>query len=450
MAHSAQGVKGKRSVFGFSLVERESPLVERADGLTEAEAAASVYLLTRVAGWTFCLPGFPQTDMLRFLLFIAFLFGLVWQVAAQTQALTLEHRGLTREYRLRVPDGYDGQTPLPLLLAFHGGFGTSLQFELETRFSQLADTAGLFVVYPQAYGSTRSWNTGTCCGWAYNNGVNDIAFVDTLLDVLLSQYAIDANRIYSTGFSSGAMFTYALACNLPHRLAAVSPVGSSMIIGECEPGCVPVPLQHLHSLPDSSALYLGGLTSNPLLQNVLYPPVDSVLAAWRLKNGLFGNSEIVFTHPKATGRRWTGGYESAEMRLYLSTDGGHKWMGTEGDGILSGDTATKAFSATQLVWDFCRTKTKACAVEVWPGDANDDDAVSVADYFFAAGAYGRTGAARPVNGITWQGYLTGGRWATDSAFQGVPVNDRVLDANGDGTITLFDVAVTVLNRGLSH
>lgn len=88
--------------------------------------------------------------------------------------------------------------------------------------------------------------------------------------------------------------------------------------------------------------------------------------------------------------------------------------------------------------------------QVWPGDANNDGTVTVLDYFFTAGSYGKTGAARAEQGTLWQAYLATQLWATDSNFQGVIVNDMYVDANGDGVINLFDVAVTIVNRGLSR
>ncbi len=88
--------------------------------------------------------------------------------------------------------------------------------------------------------------------------------------------------------------------------------------------------------------------------------------------------------------------------------------------------------------------------EVWPGDANNDGTVTTLDYFFTAGSYGKTGPARTEQGTLWQAYLATQLWATDSNFQGVIVNDMYVDANGDGVVNLFDVAVTVVNRGLSR
>ncbi|MCS7084557.1 MAG: hypothetical protein NZ534_00575 [Bacteroidia bacterium] len=91
---------------------------------------------------------------------------------------------------------------------------------------------------------------------------------------------------------------------------------------------------------------------------------------------------------------------------------------------------------------------QACAFPaVWPGDANNDGAVTTADYFFTAGAYGIAGPPRPQQGVNWQAYRAGPGWLSQSSFQGQTINNLYLDANGDGVVNLLDVAVTVVNRG---
>ena len=138
---------------------------------------------------------------------ITLLITLFLSLTSLAQNFTIQVDSL-REYRLHLPSGYDDQVDYPLLFAFHGGFGFDWQFENETNFSHYADSLGFIVVYPQAFGSTRSWNTGVCCGYAYNNNINDFLFVEKMIDTISNNYSIDSDKIYSTGFSSGAMWLY--------------------------------------------------------------------------------------------------------------------------------------------------------------------------------------------------------------------------------------------------
>ncbi len=87
---------------------------------------------------------------------------------------------------------------------------------------------------------------------------------------------------------------------------------------------------------------------------------------------------------------------------------------------------------------------------VWPGDGDADGAVDVADFYLTAAAYGRTGPARSVAGTLWQAYAAPLPWNTLSHVNGRVVNDRYADANGDGIVNLFDVALTVAARGFTR
>jgi hypothetical protein len=65
--------------------------------------------------------------------------------------------------------------------------------------------------------------------------VDDVAFVDALLDTLSETYCLDLDRLYATGFSNGGMFAWQAATSLAHRFAAVAPGGGQPFIGFVNP-----------------------------------------------------------------------------------------------------------------------------------------------------------------------------------------------------------------------
>merc|ERR1712048_935361 len=82
--------------------------------------------------------------------------------------------------------------------------------------------------------------------------VDDIGFIDALLDELEATYCIDRSRIYVTGYSNGGMMTQRLGCELNHRLAAIAPQhGQSRLGYNCEPEYdVPMPIINIWGTND--------------------------------------------------------------------------------------------------------------------------------------------------------------------------------------------------------
>ncbi len=133
--------------------------------------------------------------------------------------------GQPRTYRVYMPGAYDGHTPVPVVLAFHGDLQTGRGLRKITRLDDLSDREGFLAVYPE--GINRSWNDGR--GSSRAGDVDDVAFVRAMLDSLERQYAINPRRVYATGFSRGASFSVRLACEVSDRIAAVAAVATRVV-----------------------------------------------------------------------------------------------------------------------------------------------------------------------------------------------------------------------------
>lgn len=128
---------------------------------------------------------------------------------------TLKVKGVSRTYRLIVPESIDLHRPVPLLFAFHGFLLDSAEFMARySRFAELAEKEKFIVVFPQ--GLERRWEI-----FLRNN--RDIAFFDELHQSLEKRYNIDRNRIYVTGMSNGAYFSNLLASQRSEVIAAIAP-----------------------------------------------------------------------------------------------------------------------------------------------------------------------------------------------------------------------------------
>tara|TARA_B100001287_G_scaffold173214_1_gene145894 strand:+ start:409 stop:1446 length:1038 start_codon:yes stop_codon:yes gene_type:complete len=139
--------------------------------------------------------------------------------------------GNNREYIIYVPQSYSTIISSPILFAFHGGDGYAIDFmNYEADLRSISDTAGFILVYPQAL---EDPNDGNSTNWLHKEPTNhkDIFFIETLIDTISSEYNIDLNKIYACGYSLGGMFSYELACQLNHKIAAIASVAGAAFYG---------------------------------------------------------------------------------------------------------------------------------------------------------------------------------------------------------------------------
>ena len=121
----------------------------------------------------------------------------------------LSFGGLDRSYVLYIPDGL--QNPAPLVVMLHGGFGSAAQAERAYGWDELADSAKFVVAYPD--GAGRAWNVEGCCGRPGRENIDDVGFINAVVDDIAANVNVDPHRRYATGISNGGMMAYALACN---------------------------------------------------------------------------------------------------------------------------------------------------------------------------------------------------------------------------------------------
>jgi polyhydroxybutyrate depolymerase len=163
---------------------------------------------------------------LRILLtLIPFLVTLHAAVAAEqptTMKWTVD--GVERQALVFPPAG-GAVGKVPVIFAFHGhggnvrGAARSMKFQ--TRWPKA------LVVYMQGLPTPSKRDPeGAEPGWqteAGQLGDRDLKFFDTALTALAEKYTVDENRIYATGFSNGAFFTYLLWAELGKTFAAFAP-----------------------------------------------------------------------------------------------------------------------------------------------------------------------------------------------------------------------------------
>lgn len=249
---------------------------------------------------------------------------------AGRREITITSGGLERTFVLDVPESALGDAPVPLVLVYHGVFSTGAEIEANTGFPDKAAADGFITAAGDGIG--KSWNAGVCCQPAQGENVDDVGFTRDMVAAIESEYCVDSERVYATGFSNGSAMVFRLACEAADLFAAFAPVGGSLALFPCEPS-QPRPIQITNMISDPVVNYrLGEFSFGELLKlNACSDARDSVVLA-----------------PTASCSVAPDCADGSTTQFCSVSDLGHRWPGgaTNPDG---------AFHATDAVWDFLST-----------------------------------------------------------------------------------------------
>ncbi len=256
---------------------------------------------------------------------------------------TLQHDGLERTYTVHIPPAYDGVARLPLVFNFHG-FGSNARDQaLYSGLPAKGDAEGFIVVSPNGTGERQSWNLAL----AITGGVDDISFVDALLDRLESELCIDSTRVYAVGMSNGAAFAQRVACAMPDRIAAVAAVTALSYPVTCGTN-QPIPVIAFHGTADPCVPFEGGTSQC----GAMYPvrSIEESARLWAEHNRC--NEEPSLANVSKHVRTIAYSECAAEVAvvLFVVEGGGHTWPGAIDVPRLG--PVTREINATDLIWEF--------------------------------------------------------------------------------------------------
>jgi polyhydroxybutyrate depolymerase len=149
-----------------------------------------------------------------------------------------------RTYRAQAPEGWDGQSPLPVLLHFHGWGRQGVNVIRNDRVAGAASSNGMLLLAPDGLGKSWSfWRSGED---------RDVAFSDAVLADAARRWPIDPAGIYISGFSYGAAMAARVACARGDRYAGYLLIAGTLwdqTDADCAPG--PLRLWQVHGLRDT-------------------------------------------------------------------------------------------------------------------------------------------------------------------------------------------------------
>lgn len=275
-----------------------------------------------------------------------------------------------RFFNVYIPSGL--AINAPALFALHGGGGNPDQMAESSLLNTQAAIGKFLVVYPEGSGVVKTFNAGVCCSPADKLKINDVKYIDQLIEQMKLDYVISADRIFVTGFSNGAIMSHRLACELSSKIAGVAAVsgGSGQYDAnmnsffDCNP-IKSIRILQIHASNDRNYPLNGGTGLGP--SGTYFYSVSATVNDWISRNHL--NANLVTTEKigaNTTCLIYSNALDAfgknSEVRYCLTNPvdlydansdivygGGHSWPGGVKSQNAESDIPSLDYSASQLI-----------------------------------------------------------------------------------------------------
>jgi polyhydroxybutyrate depolymerase len=282
-----------------------------------------------------------------------------WDGEAGTQG-SLEVGGETRSFYFHRPATPHSE-PLPLVIVYHGGFGSPQLIAGQTGFTEVADRSGSAVAYPAAI---DHWNDGRDSTARFGD---DTSFTSALIDHLVETQGVDRARVYVTGISNGGLMTLRLACERADEIAAFAAVAASFpdtYLSRCRPARS-VPILIIHGSDDRLIPEEGAtIPAGKIRLAGVFQPLRDTLEFWR-KHDRCEQQPTIAHLPDSSDdgttiqvNEYSRCAPGAEVTFVDIIGGGHTWPGARVNpaGRLAG-RVSRDIDGSQLIWEFFRKHT---------------------------------------------------------------------------------------------
>jgi polyhydroxybutyrate depolymerase len=215
-------------------------------------------------------------------------------------------------YLAALPADWDGNSPLPLVVYFHG-WNSSPEGTFRNRaMVNAVNRRGALFVSPFARtGYWRQIGTGRA-----EAGRDELAYVRAVMADIARRWPIDTEHSLASGFSRGASMVWNVACFAGPLFRAYAPISGGFwnsTPSDCPTG--PVSLRHIHGTADRVVAYdkIGIYNSMPIAEG---------LATLRRLDGCVETPDTRLQHRRFACDRWQGCASGQVLEICLH-DRGH-------------------------------------------------------------------------------------------------------------------------------
>lgn len=220
-------------------------------------------------------------------------------------------------YHMRAPENWDGETPLPVLVFFHGHNATGgMIFRAGGLKTDFIDQ-GYLVIAPNGEmisgRKTRRWPARA------GGARDDVAFTLDVVADASKRVSIDPDRVYAAGFSAGGSMVWLLACQAAEHFSGFASVSGALRRPNPTENCpnAPVRFLQIHGFADAQVPFEGrGIRD--WHQGDLF---DSFARA-RTANACRSNPDSIDISEVFRCREWAESCDAGALKMCIH-DGGH-------------------------------------------------------------------------------------------------------------------------------
>ncbi|XDD50550.1 PHB depolymerase family esterase [Leptospira sp. WS92.C1] len=277
----------------------------------------------------------------------------------EAQLETLDVNEKTRTYLLHVPKAQENHSAkLPLVLVLHGRLGNGEIMMNDSGFNEIADREGFIVVYPN--GIQKSWADGRGATPADLEQIDDVQFLEKLIQHLLNLFPIAADRVFIVGHSNGGFMTQRMLVEKSKLFKAGASVSSQLsefVLRKDQP-TEKVSVAFLAGTEDPTVPYYGGYVRDG--GEIL--SVEDSVNRWLQWNSCSKASQTKTRDDKDDATKleivsYDTCKEKTSVRLYKIVGGGHNWPGRDRKIPFSSlGNPTSELNAAEEIWQFFKTK----------------------------------------------------------------------------------------------
>lgn len=223
-------------------------------------------------------------------------------------------------YHLAVPVDWDGTTPLPAVLFFHGYGSSGAAVVGNAALRDAVIDRGYLLIAPDG----RNPEPNRRRSWAHQGSPatarDEDAFIAEVMTDVAARVPLQRDRVLVSGFSQGGSMAWHVACFMGGDFAAFAPVAGAFWRPHPE-ACTgePVRLLHLHGLADT----VVPLEGRPIGDRWHQGDVFEALAQLRAETGCGSQPDRIYIEDDRRCRAWTSCAPGGELELCLH-DGGHE------------------------------------------------------------------------------------------------------------------------------